>query len=64
MFEEELPKHRGPAPIKRDLTSMSVDEMNDYIAELEAEVSRVRVEVDKRGDVRSAAEALFKRPGS
>ena len=59
--EEAGPKAKGPQP--RPLTTLSIAELEAYIAQLRAEIARVEVEIGKRRDVRGAAEALFKRPG-
>ena len=46
----------------RDVTIMSVAELETFIARLEAEIVRVRAELRRKADVRGAAEALFRRP--
>jgi uncharacterized small protein (DUF1192 family) len=48
--------------IGRDLTVMSVAELEAFIRELEAEIGRVRAELKRKADVRGAAEAMFRRP--
>lgn len=61
MFDEDdLPKKPAPvfSPAKLDL--LSVAQMQAYIADMEGEIARVEREIGKRGDHRSAAEALFK----
>lgn len=45
----------------RDLTPLSVEELADYIAELEAEIIRVRQAISAKQSVRVGADALFKR---
>lgn len=45
----------------RNLEPMSVEELTDYIADLEAEIGRVRAAVAAKQAVRQGAEALFKR---
>ncbi|WP_029008947.1 DUF1192 domain-containing protein [Azospirillum halopraeferens] len=54
------PRKVKPAP--RDLGILSVAELNDYIAELEAEIARARAAIDAKQSHKNAAEALFKRP--
>ncbi|MGF1563526.1 MAG: DUF1192 domain-containing protein [Geminicoccaceae bacterium] len=49
-------------PLKQDLSKLSVVELEAYIAELEAEIARVRAAIRAKSDVRAAAEALFKKP--
>jgi uncharacterized small protein (DUF1192 family) len=62
MIEDEEPQPR-PAAQRRDLRPMGVAELEAYIQELKAEIARVEVELARRRDVRSAAEALFRQPG-
>jgi len=40
-----------------------VGELEGYIAALEAEIARVRAEIERRGAHHAAAEALFKKRG-
>jgi len=60
MDEEELePRRRRAQP--RDLTLMGIEELETYIAELEAEIARVRIEIAAKLGQRRGAETLFKR---
>ncbi|MBI2235594.1 MAG: DUF1192 domain-containing protein [Magnetospirillum sp.] len=52
---------RKKAPEKRNLEPLSVDELGDYIAELEGEIGRARAAITAKQSVRAGAEALFKR---
>ncbi|NMM43498.1 DUF1192 domain-containing protein [Rhodospirillaceae bacterium KN72] len=56
--EEEAPKPKGIVP--QDLDVMSVEALNDYIAELESEIARVREKIEAKQGARSAAETFFK----
>jgi uncharacterized small protein (DUF1192 family) len=60
MDEAELEPRRKPAQPK-DLSLMGVVELEAYIAELENEIARVRVEITAKLGQRRGAEALFKR---
>jgi len=60
MDESDLEPRRKPAQPK-DLTLMGVAELEAYIAELEGEIARVRVEITAKLGQRRGAEALFKR---
>jgi len=60
MDEAELEPRRKPAQPK-DLSLMGVAELEAYIAELENEIARVRVEITAKLAQRRGAEALFKR---
>ena len=60
MDEEELEPRRKTAQPK-DLTLMGIEELETYIAELEAEIARVRLDITAKLGQRRGAEALFKR---
>ncbi len=51
------PKKQAPPP--KNLEPMSVHELETYIAELEAEIARVRTDIEAKRAQRGAAEALF-----
>jgi uncharacterized small protein (DUF1192 family) len=46
---------------RRNLEPMSVEDLNAYIGELEAEIERVRNAIAAKKSVRSGAESLFRR---
>jgi len=56
----ELEPRRRP-PQSKDLSLMGIEELEAYIAELDAEIARVRVEITAKLGQRRGAEALFKR---
>jgi uncharacterized small protein (DUF1192 family) len=60
MDEEDLLPRRQPAKPK-DLTLLGIAELEDYIAGLEAEITRARDEITAKQRQRSGADALFKR---
>ena len=60
MDEEELEPRRKPRQPK-DLTLMGIEELETYIAELEAEIARVQIEITAKRGQRRGAKALFKR---
>ncbi len=45
----------------KDLDLMGVEELQDYLAELEAEAERVRAKIAGKTDYKAAADSLFKR---
>lgn len=53
------PRHAKPKP--KDLDILSIEALNDYIAELEAEIARARAAIDAKTSHRSAAESVFKK---
>jgi uncharacterized small protein (DUF1192 family) len=52
---------RKPAAKPRDLDTMSVEELADYIATLEEEIGRVRAKIRAKEAHRSGAAGLFKK---
>ncbi|MDX1710806.1 MAG: DUF1192 domain-containing protein [Rhodovibrionaceae bacterium] len=52
------PKKKKPAP--KDLHVMGVEELEEYIAELEAEIARAREVIAQKQKHRSGVEGLFK----
>jgi uncharacterized small protein (DUF1192 family) len=59
MDAEDLdPKTKKPKP--RDLSDLSIDALNDYIADLEAEIERVRADIAAKQAALSAADSIFK----
>ena len=57
--EDELP--RPKLMVTRNLERMSIDELNGYIGELEAEIARVRADIKKKQSVMAAGDAFFKK---
>lgn len=58
-INDDLPQNM-PKP-KRNLDPMSIEELHEYIAEMQEEIERVRAEIAKKEDHRSGVEALFKK---
>ncbi len=59
MDEDDLePRAKPPAP--KNLEPLSIEALDDYIAELEAEIRRVRAETDAKKSHRGEAESLFR----
>ncbi len=50
-----------PKPSALELETLSVEELTNYIAELEAEIDRVRAAIAAKQDHRSSADAFFKK---
>lgn len=58
--EDERPKKpKGLEP--RVLDRLSIEELQDYIAELKAEIARTEADIAKKRAVNAAAEAFFKK---
>ena len=60
MDEEELAPRRK-VPVKKDLTPLSIAELEEYITEMETEILRVREAIAAKRRQRGGAESLFKR---
>ncbi len=52
---------RKKAAALKNLDPMSVEELRDYIGELEVEIGRVKEAITRKESVRAGAEAFFKR---
>ena len=59
MDTDDLEPPQTP-PGKPDLHMMSQEQLGDYIAEMEAEIVRVREIMATKDDARGAADAVFK----
>ena len=62
MDESELEPRSKPVQPK-DLSTLGIEELENYIADLEAEIARVRVEITAKLGQRRGAEALFRPSG-
>jgi len=60
MDERELEPVTRKPDIK-NLEVLSVEALEDYIGELEAEIERVREEIKRKNSARSAAESVFRK---
>lgn len=64
---DDLPRPRGDAASKlaaEDLAPYSQDELGERIELLRAEIARVEAHRDRASAHRSAADALFRKPGT
>jgi uncharacterized small protein (DUF1192 family) len=60
MEDEDLDPRRK-TPKKKDLTPLSIEDLEAYIAEMEGEILRVREAITAKRKQRGGAESLFKR---
>ncbi len=58
--DEEPPKPRRVASLPLD--PLGVGELNDYIAELKAEISRAEAAIARKQDHRGVADSFFRKP--
>ncbi len=59
MDTDDLEPPRTP-PGKPDLHAMSLEQLTEYIAEMEEEIARVREVIAAKEEARGAADAVFK----
>lgn len=59
MFDDERPKPKT-AEFPRNLESMSIADLEDYVGELEAEIERVKGDAAKKKASQEAAASVFK----
>ena len=60
MFDEEPKKKLTPHEVGMPIDTMSIDELNERIALLEAEIVRLKDAIAARQKTKSASESLFK----
>ena len=58
-MQDDEPTKPAPRPTKPVLDPMGVAELRDYIAELQAEITRAEQAIARKHDHRSAAESVF-----
>ena len=62
MDEDDLePQHQKKKPAPKNLDEMSIEALEEYIAELEAEIVRIREAIAGKQDARAGAEQYFKK---
>jgi len=59
--DDDLPTPKPTRMHKPVLDLLGVDELRDYIAELQAEIARVEADIVKKQAHRSAADAFFRK---
>lgn len=57
-LEDLEPRKQTPKP--KDLDGMGVEELQDYLAWLEAEVTRVKAKIESKKTYLAGAESFFK----
>lgn len=60
--EDDLPTPKPKRMQPPVLDLLGVDELRDYIGELQAEIARVEADILKKQAHRSAADAVFRTP--
>ena len=59
--EEEGPVRKRSRLEKLVLDTLGIEELREYIAELQAEIARVEADIERKQGHRSAADAFFRR---
>jgi uncharacterized small protein (DUF1192 family) len=59
MFDDDRPKPKTQ-PFPRNLVDMSVAELQEYIGELQAEITRTEADIAKKKASQAAAASVFK----
>jgi len=57
--DDDRPKKPLAHEIGMDLSALSVDELQERIVLLKAEIARLEADIEKKGSTRTAAESLF-----
>jgi uncharacterized small protein (DUF1192 family) len=60
-IDDDLPRPKPVRLAKLPLDLLGVAELEDYIAELRAEIARVEADIGRKRSHRSAADAFFKK---
>lgn len=60
MDENDL-EPREKKPVLKDLTVLSIEALEDYIGELEAEIGRIREEISRKQTAQTSAESFFRK---
>ena len=60
MFDDDDRPARPERTVPRNLDKMSIAQLEDYIAELESEIDRVRQDISTKQRLQSEAEKVFK----
>ena len=61
LFDDEPVKKKVIHEIGQDLSTLSVGELEERIAQLSAEIERLQAERTAKGATRNAADAMFRR---
>jgi uncharacterized small protein (DUF1192 family) len=62
--DEDLPKPARKLLVPPALDMLGIEELNDYILLLEAEIARVKAKISSKDAAKAAAAAFFKTPPS
>lgn len=60
MFDDEDKKPKAKQDFPRDLEKLSIEELKQYVSELDEEKQRVQNEINRKDAHKNAASAFFK----
>lgn len=60
--DEDLPVRKRHRLEKLVLDTLGIEELRDYIGELQEEIARVEADIGRKQGHRSAADAFFRKP--
>jgi uncharacterized small protein (DUF1192 family) len=61
IFDDDRPKKKIAHEIGQDLTLLSVAELNERIALLREEITRLEADIEKKQSSKSAADMVFRK---
>jgi uncharacterized small protein (DUF1192 family) len=61
--EEDVPVRKRRRLEKLPLDTLGIEELRDYISELQEEIGRVEADIARKNSHKSAADAFFRKPG-
>jgi uncharacterized small protein (DUF1192 family) len=61
LIDDDGPGKKRSSELGCDLSALSIEELRDYLAVLEAEASRVRALIEAKRSSLDVAQAMFKR---
>ena len=61
--DEDLPVRKRTRLEKLTLETLGIEELRDYIGELNDEIARVEGDIARKHSHKSAADAFFRKPG-
>lgn len=59
MFDDDTPKSKSDT-FPRNLETLSVSDLNEYIKDLEDEILRVKTDIERKKSSQDAAASVFK----
>lgn len=62
IFEDEPARPAGTHQIGQDLSLLSIEDLGERIAALQAEIARLEADMKAKAKSRTAAESLFRNP--